>query len=225
MSREDQLIRTGFGVLTESAPPAPSFDELGDQPQPLVRPNDPRRFSKALIPILAAVAVLVAIGVPSLLLGGNDGEHVGNTPSEPTLREGLFFPNLGEWVLVAMLRFVDEPDVGVYRGPLPDAVGEVTWINGEREFWPPRDRDGNPLLLFRWNSNELVELHERPYALIGGGLATMADPLDLLGATSDGRGITVLERAERVDIVDQAGWEDFLAEVESSRQAREPDGN
>lgn len=224
MSREDQLMRTGFGVLTESAPPAPSFDELGDHPL-LVRPENFRRFSKALIPILAAVAVVVAIGVPALLLGGNDGEHVGNTPSEPTLREGLFFPNLGDWVLVAMLRFEDEPDVGVYRGPLPDADGEVTWINGEREFWPPRDRDGNPLLLFKWNSNELVELHERPYALIGGGLTTMADPLDLLGASADSRGTIILDRAERVDVVDQGSWDAFLAAVESRRQAREPDGN
>lgn len=31
MSREDRMIRTGFGVLTESAPPAPSFEEITAQ--------------------------------------------------------------------------------------------------------------------------------------------------------------------------------------------------
>jgi hypothetical protein len=41
MNDEDRLIRTGFGVLTESAPPAPSFEEITAQTNrsPIWRPT------------------------------------------------------------------------------------------------------------------------------------------------------------------------------------------
>lgn len=185
--------------------------------------NESRHLGRALIPILASMALFAVIGVSAFLLGGS--EFGGNAPPQTTIQERIFNQNVNGWTLIAMLRFPDEADAGLYRGPLPDADEQLMWITGERQFWPPRNPDGSPLLLYKWNSDERVELHERPYALAGGRYGFWgADPLDLLGATANRDG-TVVERAERVDIVDRAAWEEFLAAVESSRQAREPSGN
>lgn len=63
MSREEQVMRAGFGVLTESAPPAPSSDEIGDQPKP--RPL--WRLSYAVA--VAGLAALVFVST-SLFGGG-----------------------------------------------------------------------------------------------------------------------------------------------------------
>ncbi|HEX7098026.1 MAG TPA: hypothetical protein VF377_02195 [Acidimicrobiia bacterium] len=108
-----------------------------------------------------------------------------------------------------MIQLEESPDLGVYRGPMPDADGKVLEVVGDGfYYWPPRDRSGNPLLLFDEDSNPL-ELSERPFALVGGAVS-VADPKDLLdGSKRDGE--TVLERAIDVVIVDPTGWQEFVA--------------
>lgn len=217
---DEARLRRVLGYLEGEAPPAPDLHEVASHRISDRSWQGPRRIPKVLIPILAAVAVLAVIGLPALLLGGDDGEGVWNTPSQTTTQGELFSSNMNGWTLVAVLRSEDEPDVGVYRGPLPDADGAVTWITGERGFWPPRDLDGEPLLIYNENSDPM-ELSDRPYALVWKeeGLTTgigVADPIDLLNA-SKRDGVNVLERSERVHVVDQAAWEDFQTTVERDR--------
>lgn len=194
MSREERLMRIGFGVLAEAAPPAPEFDEIGDQPMEIVRAGESRQPS-ALTPILAAIAVLVAFGVPALLFDGDSSSHAGDTPVQPPTQEDSFRPNMQEWTLIAVYRLQGEPDIGVYRGPLPDANGEVRWMEGPGSLsWPSG------------------ALSDRPYALVRNGrgrILTMnvADPENLI-ADSLSPGGTLLDR---VEVVDQAAWEEFTA--------------
>jgi hypothetical protein len=63
MSEED-LIRTGFGVLTESAPQAPSFDEIAAESQ---RPRLGRPFYAFAVVGLAAALVVLMVSLPSSL--------------------------------------------------------------------------------------------------------------------------------------------------------------
>ena len=218
---DEARLRRVLRYLEGEAPPAPDLHEVASHQISFRSWQEPRRIPKALTPILAAVAVLAVIGLPAILLGGGFEEGVGNTPSQTTTQGELFSSNMNGWTLVAVMSSEDEPDVGVYIGPLPDAEGEVTWITGERGFWPPRDLDGDPLLIYKETSDIPIELSDRPYALVWKeeGLTTgiaVADPIDLLnGSKSDG--VNVLERSERVHVVDQAAWEDFQAAIKRDR--------
>ncbi len=63
MSEED-LIRTGFGVLTESAPQPPSFDEITAESQ---RPQLRKLFYAVAVVGLAAALVVLMVSLPTSL--------------------------------------------------------------------------------------------------------------------------------------------------------------